>query len=56
MTTCLMIGAGRPYARDERLAAHAFFCTELDELEFPATRALEWLNEHTNEVLRTTEL
>lgn len=56
MTTCLMIGASRAYALEERSAAQSFFNIELDELEFPASRALEWLNEHTNEVLQTTEL
>lgn len=49
MAACLLIGATRVYARDS-------FNVELDELEFPAARAIEWLNEHTAEVLQTTEL
>lgn len=56
MAACLLIGATRVYALEERAAARAWFRIEREELEFPAARAVEWLNEHTNEVLRTAQL
>lgn len=51
-----MIGASRAYALEERAAVKSFFHIELEDIEFSAARAVEWLNEHTNDVLKTTEL
>lgn len=56
MATALAVGVDKAWALHERSAARQLFEHERIELEFPAIRAIEWLNDHTTEVLQTTQL